>query len=59
MCSISEYLFSYEGFFWILFIICAVQSIYISGLSSRILVMQNVFHELKKQFIANSGEQDD
>jgi hypothetical protein len=59
MCSISEYLFSYEGFFWILFIICAVQSIYISGLSSRILVMQNVFHELKKQFIAHSGEQDD
>lgn len=59
MCSISEYLFSYEGFFWILFLVCAIQSIYIKGLSSRILVMQNVFHELKKELTGRHGEDND
>jgi hypothetical protein len=58
MCSISEYLLSYEGFFWVLFIICAFQSIYINGLTSRIVAMQNVFYELKKQ-LTSQGEQDD
>ena len=58
MCSISDYLLSYEGFFWILFIICAIQTIYIKGLSTRILAMQNVFHELKKQF-TSPGDHDD
>lgn len=59
MCSISEYLLTYEGFFWVLFLVCVIQYIYIRGISTRMLVMQNVFHELKKELQAAHGEYDD
>lgn len=59
MCSLSEYLFTYEGFFWILFIVCAIQTIYIRGLTSRMLAMQQIFHDFKKEYDSHTGDKND